>query len=696
MARSSPRSATTTSSTPTAAAACAWSTSRARPGRCPPARNGSARAWSSRPTARTGALRKTLTEMLLAEHLAPNPGGRPNELTDLAEELGAQAPFVLPDAGREAYDDRNRLMGYEPDACILCNRCVRYTQEVMQCSALTFEGRGAEARVVPTHGHSWLDTECELCGGCLSVCPTGAIHEQFLAGAPAGHERALVKTKTTCTFCGVGCQIDLNVDPETQRIVKVTSEPSYVSNEGNLCVKGRFAFNFVHHPDRLTQAARPRRGREAARDRLGHGPRGRSRRPFSRPRAPRPAVDRRPRLGTADERGELPAAEVRAGGDRHQLDPLLRSHLTRADSLRPGQVVGQRSKHQLDPRDREHPVPVRDRLEHDGGPPGAGAADEEGGPQRRHARRRRPAQDLADEDREATPAASAGHRRLADQRDAARDLLRGPPGRRLHRGAHGGRRRRARDRLPLHARGGRRGHGRSGRGHPGHGPRVRGRAARRDLLHARHHRARLRGRQHLVALEPGARDRPPRLRVHRPERAARPEQRPGAERLRRQSRVFPRLPVGRRPGDPREVRGRVGRRPARDARLPARPDHLRPPRRPHEGALPRRREPGAHRAEREARRGGVRARRVRRRAGPVPERADGEVRRRRLPGLELRREGRDVHEHRAAGQPRAAGRAPARARRASTATSSSRWPGRWARPGPSTPTRSRCGTSSPT
>jgi predicted molibdopterin-dependent oxidoreductase YjgC len=124
---------------------------------------------------------------------------------------------------------------------------------VMQCSALTFEGRGPEARVVRSHGYSWLDTECELCGGCLSVCPTGAIHEQFLGGAPVDHERSLRKVKTTCTFCGVGCQIDLNVDPRTDRIVKVTSEPSYVSNDGNLCVKGRFAFNFVHHPDRLTE-----------------------------------------------------------------------------------------------------------------------------------------------------------------------------------------------------------------------------------------------------------------------------------------------------------------------------------------------------------------------------------------------------------------------------------------------------------
>ena len=197
-------------------------------------------------------LRETLTEMLLAEHLNANPGGRPNELTGLAEELGVEAPLVLPDAKREPYEDRDLLMGYDPDACILCARCVRYTQEVMQCSALSLEGRGGEARVVPTWGRSWLDTECELCGGCLSVCPTGALYEKFHEGAPAGHEAGLLKTKTTCTFCGVGCQVDLNVDPEQQRIVKVTSEPSYVSNEGNLCVKGRFAFNFVHHPDRLT------------------------------------------------------------------------------------------------------------------------------------------------------------------------------------------------------------------------------------------------------------------------------------------------------------------------------------------------------------------------------------------------------------------------------------------------------------
>jgi predicted molibdopterin-dependent oxidoreductase YjgC len=196
---------------------------------------------------------RTLTEMLLTEHLNGNPAGRPNELLELAGDLGVEAPLVLPDAEREPYEDRDLLMGYDPEACILCARCVRYTQEVMQCSALSLEGRGAEARVVPTWGRSWLDTECELCGGCLSVCPTGALYEKFVEGAPAGQEERLDRTKTTCTFCGVGCQIDLNVDPHTKRIVKVTSDPSYISNDGNLCVKGRFAFNFVHHPDRLTR-----------------------------------------------------------------------------------------------------------------------------------------------------------------------------------------------------------------------------------------------------------------------------------------------------------------------------------------------------------------------------------------------------------------------------------------------------------
>ena len=123
--------------------------------------------------------------------------------------------------------------------------------------------------------------------------------------------------------------------------------------------------------------------------------------------------------------------------------------------------------------------------------------------------------------------------------------------------------------------------------------------------------------------------------------------------------VPPRLPVRRRPRDPAEVRGAMGRRGSGAPRLPPRPDRLRPARRADQGALPDRREPGADRAERAPRRGGPRGPRLHDVAGHLPERLDAQVRARRPPRLELRREGRDVHEHGAAHQPRPRRRAAA-------------------------------------
>jgi predicted molibdopterin-dependent oxidoreductase YjgC len=193
-------------------------------------------------------IREAIVEMLLTEQLEPSPGGRPNELLQISSRLGASPPFAF--EPRAPHVDANALLGFDPNACILCTRCVRYAQDVMQCGVLTLAGRGDEARVEPAHGKAWLDTECELCGGCLSVCPTGAIYERK---AQAVRERDLQKVRTTCPYCGVGCQIDLNVDPRTKRIVKVTSRPEYEPNRGDLCVKGRFATSFVHSPDRLTK-----------------------------------------------------------------------------------------------------------------------------------------------------------------------------------------------------------------------------------------------------------------------------------------------------------------------------------------------------------------------------------------------------------------------------------------------------------
>ena len=195
---------------------------------------------------------RTLTEMLLSEHLNASPGGRPNELVDLANELGADAPLLLPDAKRKEYDDRNRLMGYDPDACILCARCVRYTQEVMQCSALSPRG-SRRARAHRSHLGALLARHRVRALRRLPLRLPDRCDLREVRGGHGKTERALEQVRTTCTFCGVGCQIDLNLDPQTKHIVKVTSKDEYLPNEGNLCVKGRFAFNFVHHPDRLTQ-----------------------------------------------------------------------------------------------------------------------------------------------------------------------------------------------------------------------------------------------------------------------------------------------------------------------------------------------------------------------------------------------------------------------------------------------------------
>ena len=142
---------------------------------------------------------------------------------------------------------------------------------------------------------------------------------------------------------------------------------------------------------------------------------------------------------------------------------------------------------------------------------------------------------------------------------------------RVHRRLRG----RARGRRALLARGRRDDDRRPRRGHSRHRTRVRERAARGDLLHARDHRARVRGRQHLVAREPRAHDRPSRLRVHRPQRAARPEQRPGAERLGSESLVPAGLPGSRRSGNRAQVLERMGNRDPVAPRLPPRPDRSR-------------------------------------------------------------------------------------------------------------------------
>lgn len=210
-------------------------------------RTDSARVQRNRQFINSIHLADTISDREVAED------NNPSRLFEYADLYGTASGFpkvTSPRKGRE--HDTNPFVQFRADRCILCAACVRYCDEVEGVSAITLAGRGAETTIATADLLSLEHTTCELCGGCIDVCPTGAMTEKqaLLYGKP---ERELEKVRSTCNFCGVGCQIDLNVDRENNHVVKVTSPPAGTTvNDGNLCVKGRFANDFIHHEDRLT------------------------------------------------------------------------------------------------------------------------------------------------------------------------------------------------------------------------------------------------------------------------------------------------------------------------------------------------------------------------------------------------------------------------------------------------------------
>lgn len=207
-------------------------------------------------TARVERNRQTLLSLHLADNVADRAeceDNNPSRLHALAEDYGTLGAWPQVDTPRlDRPDDVNPFIEFRADRCISCSLCTRYCDQVEAVSAITLAGRGAHTTISTADRLSLTDTTCELCGGCIDVCPTGAMTEKA-ALAYGKPERELEKVRTTCNFCGVGCQLDLNVDRETNRVVKVTSPPPGTTvNDGNLCVKGRFANDFIHHEERLT------------------------------------------------------------------------------------------------------------------------------------------------------------------------------------------------------------------------------------------------------------------------------------------------------------------------------------------------------------------------------------------------------------------------------------------------------------
>jgi formate dehydrogenase major subunit len=140
-------------------------------------------------------------------------------------------------------DDSHPYLGIDMDRCIHCQRCVRICDEVQGQFVWKVWGKGEQTHIAPADGKSLLSSGCVSCGACADTCPTGAIFDKRSTG-PVDQW-----TKTTCVYCGVGCQMEVASHDNKVVAIKPTDSPV---NHGHLCVKGRYAYDFTHAPDRVT------------------------------------------------------------------------------------------------------------------------------------------------------------------------------------------------------------------------------------------------------------------------------------------------------------------------------------------------------------------------------------------------------------------------------------------------------------
>lgn len=143
-------------------------------------------------------------------------------------------------------DETNPYFTYDPSKCIVCSRCVRACEEVQGTFALTIQGRGFESRVsAGTAGDDFLTSDCVSCGACVQACPTATLQEKSVIelGTP---ERSVV---TTCGYCGVGCSFKAEMSGD--QLVRMVPYKHGKANRGHSCVKGRFAWGYANHRDRI-------------------------------------------------------------------------------------------------------------------------------------------------------------------------------------------------------------------------------------------------------------------------------------------------------------------------------------------------------------------------------------------------------------------------------------------------------------
>ncbi|PSJ36174.1 formate dehydrogenase subunit alpha, partial [Zobellella taiwanensis] len=142
-------------------------------------------------------------------------------------------------------DESNPYFTFDASKCILCSRCVRACGEVQGTFALTIQGRGFDSQVSTGKGTDFLGSDCVSCGACVQACPTATLTEKSVI-AKGQPEHSVI---TTCAYCGVGCSFKAQMQGD--QLVRMTPWKGGQANHGHSCVKGRFAFGYATHKDRL-------------------------------------------------------------------------------------------------------------------------------------------------------------------------------------------------------------------------------------------------------------------------------------------------------------------------------------------------------------------------------------------------------------------------------------------------------------
>jgi predicted molibdopterin-dependent oxidoreductase YjgC len=191
--------------------------------------------------------RRTIVELLLSDH--PNDCmvcERAGDCTlqELAYFYDIRSNRFAGERRQYTKKDLNPFIERDMEKCILCGKCVRVCDEIQGLGAIDVAGRGFTAKISPPFGK---DLNCEFCGQCVSICPTGALIGKQSLGK--GRQKDVKTVETICTYCGCGCNLTLHVS--RNEVVRVTSRPDTI-NEGWLCVKGRYGYSFINSPDRLT------------------------------------------------------------------------------------------------------------------------------------------------------------------------------------------------------------------------------------------------------------------------------------------------------------------------------------------------------------------------------------------------------------------------------------------------------------